>query len=59
MLGGIGGGAENGNALQYSCLENPTDRGAWWARVHSVGNLVDGLSFWVRCQFLLSEIQVI
>ena len=26
----------NGNALQYSCLENPMDRGAWWATVHGV-----------------------
>jgi len=26
----------NGNALQYSCLENPADRGAWWAAVHRV-----------------------
>ena len=25
-------GEENGNPLQYSCLENPMDRGAWWAR---------------------------
>ena len=24
----------NGNPLQYSCLENPVDRGAWWATVH-------------------------
>ena len=24
------------NPLQYSCLENPTDRGAWWAAVHGV-----------------------
>ena len=24
-------GGGNGNPLQYSCLENPTDRGAWWA----------------------------
>ena len=24
----------NGNPLQYSCLENSRDRGAWWARVH-------------------------
>ena len=24
----------NGNPLQYSCLENPMDRGAWWATVH-------------------------
>ena len=23
----------NGNSLQYSCLENPMDRGAWWATV--------------------------
>ena len=24
--------------LQYSCLENPMDRGAWWATVHGVAN---------------------
>ena len=29
-------GEEHGNPLQYSCLENPTDRGAWWATVHGV-----------------------
>ena len=28
-------GEGNGNPLQYSCLENPVDRGAWWAAVHS------------------------
>ena len=27
-------GGGNGNPLQYSCLENPMDRGAWWATVH-------------------------
>ena len=26
----------SGNPLQYSCLENPVDRGAWWAAVHGV-----------------------
>ena len=26
----------NGNLLQYSCLKNPMDRGAWWAIVHRV-----------------------
>ena len=26
----------NGNPFQYSCLENPKDRGAWWATVHGV-----------------------
>ena len=31
-------GAGNGNPLQYSCLENPMDRGAWWATVHGVPN---------------------
>ena len=29
-------GDGNGNPLQYSCLENPTDGGAWWATVHGV-----------------------
>ena len=29
-------GEGNGNPLQYSCLENPMDRGPWWATVHRV-----------------------
>ena len=29
-------GGGHGNPLQYSCLENPMDRGAWWATVHGV-----------------------
>ena len=29
-------GGGNGNPLQYSCLGNPMDRGAWWAAVHQV-----------------------
>ena len=29
-------GEGNGNPLQYSCLENPMDRGAWQATVHGV-----------------------
>ena len=29
-------GEGNGYPLQYSCLENPMDRGAWWATVHGV-----------------------
>ena len=38
-LGSISGsgrspGEGNGNPHQYSCLENPMDRGAWWATVH-------------------------
>ena len=29
-------GEGHGNSLQYSCLENPMDRGVWWATVHRV-----------------------
>ena len=29
-------GEGNGNPLQYSCLENPMEGGAWWATVHGV-----------------------
>ena len=28
-----------GNPLQYSCLENPMDRGAWWVTVHGVAKI--------------------
>ena len=31
----------NGNPLQYSCLENPVDRGAWWATVHGTAKEKD------------------
>ena len=36
MLLNYGVGEDNGNPLQYSCLENPRDRGAWWAAVYGV-----------------------
>ena len=29
-------GEGNGNPLQYSCLEDPRDRGAWWAAIYGV-----------------------
>jgi len=29
-------GEGHGNPLQYSCLENPMDRGAWWVTVHGL-----------------------
>ena len=29
-------GERNGNPVQHSCLDNPMDRGAWWATVHGV-----------------------
>ena len=31
----------NGNPLQYSCLENPMDRGAWQATVHGISKELD------------------
>ena len=34
--GDVTDGEGNGNLLQYSCLENPMDRGVWWVAVHRV-----------------------
>ena len=36
ITGSIEGQEGNGNPLQYSCLENPMNGGAWWATVHGV-----------------------
>ena len=43
LIPGLGGspGEGNGNTLQYSCLGNPMDRGAWWATVHGVTRELD------------------
>ena len=38
----------NGNPLQYSCLENPMDRGAWWATVHGATKSRTGRSHWTH-----------
>ena len=37
-------GGGNGSSLQFSCLENPASRGAWWATVHGVAKNRMGLS---------------
>ena len=42
-------GEGNGYLLQYSCLENPMDRGAWWATVHRVAKS------WTRLKWLSSS----
>ena len=42
-------GEGNGNPLQYSCLENPRDRGAWWAAVYGVAQS------WTRLKWLSSS----
>ena len=43
---GISRGEGNGNPLQYSCLENPMDRGTWWATVHGDAKSWTRLSDW-------------
>ena len=37
-------GEGNGKPFQHSCLENPMDRGAWWAAVHGVARVVQDLA---------------
>jgi len=44
-LPGRSPGEGNGNPLQYSCLENSMDRGAWWATVHGVAKSRIQLSY--------------
>ena len=46
-------GVGNGNPLQYSCLENPRDRGPWWAAVYGVAQS------WARLKQLSSSSRVI
>ena len=41
-------GEGNGNPLQYSCLENPRDRGAWWAAVCGIAQSWTWLSNWTE-----------
>ena len=38
-------GGGNGNPLQYSCLGNPMDRGAWWTTVHGIAKSWAQLSY--------------
>ena len=45
-------GGRHGNPLQYSCLKNPVDRGAWWATVHSVAKS------WTRLKPLSTHVHV-
>ena len=45
-------GEGNGNPLQYSCLENPMEGGAWWATVHGVAKSWTRLS---NFTFFLSQ----
>ena len=49
-------GEGNGSPLQCSCLENPMDRGAWWAAVHGVAESPTRLSDWTATTRGLSEV---
>ena len=48
-------GEGNGNPLQYSCLENPMDRGAWQATVHGFTKSWTRLSDWATTTMLLEQ----
>ena len=50
-------GEGNGNPLQYSCLENPMDGGAWWATVHGSQSRT-GLSNFTSLCFSLTLPQI-
>ena len=48
-------GEGNGNPLQYSCLENPMDGGAWWATVHGVAESQTRLSDFTHSLTLITK----
>ena len=50
-------GGGNGNPLQYSYLENPMDRGDWWATVHGVAKSWTRLSMHTCNMFIHNLIQ--
>ena len=48
----VNNGEGNGTLLQYSCLENPMDGGAWWATVYGVAKSRPQLSYFTfTCHF--------
>ena len=47
-------GEGGGNPLQYSCLENPMDRGAWWTAVHEVAESQTQLKWLSMHAFILN-----
>ena len=53
LIPGLGRSGEgNSNPLQYSCLENSTDRGTWWATVHGIAEL-DVTELQTHCYYRL------
>ena len=52
-------GGGNGNPLQYSCLGNPMDRGAWWATAHGVTASWTQLSGWARTRTFYWDVWIL
>ena len=52
-------GGRHGTSLQYSCLENPMDRGSWHTTVHRVTKNWTWLNDWVHIHFLRQKQQVL
>ena len=48
-------GEGNGNLLQYSCLENSMNRGAWWTTIHGVAKSQAQLSNWTHAHRFYSD----
>ena len=48
-------GGQHGNPLQYSCLQNPMDRGAWWATVHGAAKSWRGMRLSIHAHQLRSK----
>ena len=55
---GRSAGEGNSNSLWYLCLENPMERGAWWARIHGVAQSQTGLSMYMHLKPTLCYISV-
>ena len=49
-------GEGNGSPLQYSCLRNPKDRGAWWATVHGVPKSQTRLGNWAHVLMYMESV---
>ena len=52
-------GEGNGTPLQHSCLENPMDRGAWWAAVHGVAKSRTRLSNFTFFHYYMKYIKML
>ena len=49
----------HGNPLQYSCRENPTDRGAWQATVHGIAKSQTRLCSTIFVEYMIEDILII